>query len=148
MVEKEVSILEERKSRFRIRNGEIEIEYEGPVKEANIRYESAFEWLTSQQTKKLTKKKGKSPEKKAKGKRGGARRALYTPKITEFVEEDFFANRKSLDEVIKALVPKNVPTRGRKARNAILTNLKRRIAKRGSRLKGASEEGVWYFWVD
>lgn len=142
-------ILTEAKSRFRIRNGETEIEYEGPLPEVNKRYEDALGWLTSRTTKRSRKEeKKKEDEEEKKDRRGGSRRPIYTSKIDELVEEGFFAERKSLDEFMEGLVPKNVPTRGHKARNAILGNLRRRIARRGSRLKGAPEENVWYFWVD
>lgn len=143
------------RSRFRIKNGEIEIEYEGPVKEAKERYENAFKWLTSRPGKprikegETGKKTGTAEEAKKKDKRGGKRRTLYSPKITELIEEGFFKEgRKSLDEVLEGLVPKNVPTKGRNARSSILNNLKRRIAGKGSTLRGAPEENVWYFWVD
>jgi len=39
--------MSELKSRFRIRKGEIEIEYEGPAKDVNERYKEAFNWLKS-----------------------------------------------------------------------------------------------------
>lgn len=142
--------MSEVKSRFRIRNGEIEIEYEGPLKDVNEHYEGAFEWLTTRQTKRrIQRKKGEEAEEgKKKEKRGGTRKPIYTPKIDELVEENFFQKRKSLDEVIEGLVPKNVPTRGSKARIAVLGNLRRRIARKESKLKGAKEEDTWYFWVD
>jgi len=137
------------KSRFRIRNGEIEIEYEGPLREVNLRYESAFEWLTSTRAKKIGKREEKKAEEKGKKeKRGGARRPIYGSKIEELIAEGFFEKRKSLDDVTKGLVPKNVPTRGFGARNAIIGNLRRKIAKKDAKLKGAKEEGTWYFWVD
>jgi len=144
--------LTEVKSRFKIRSGEIEIEYEGPLKEVNERYESALKWLTSQ-PRKESRKRGKKEKKKEeeeekKDKRGGPRKPIYTPKIGELVEEGFFAKRKSLDDVIEGLIPKNVPTRGSRARRGILTNLRRRIARRDAKLKGAKEEDIWYFWVD
>jgi hypothetical protein len=125
--------------------------HEGPVNETNKRYENAVKWLTTQPTSRKKKEKQKTSEEKKpqkKDNRGGPRRTLYTPKISELVEEGFFKRRKSLDEVIEGLLPKNVPTRGHNARNAIVTNLRRRISKKGGELKGAKEEDVWYFWTD
>jgi hypothetical protein len=37
--------LSETKNRFRVRNGEIEIEYESALKEVNKRYDDALKWL-------------------------------------------------------------------------------------------------------
>ena len=87
-------------------------------------------------------------EERKKDKRGGLRKPIYGSKIDELVEEDFFKERKSLDNIIAGLVPKNVPTRGLRARTAILGNLRRRIARKDAKLKGAKEEDTWYFWVD
>jgi len=110
----------------------------------------ALEWLASRPAKASRKyEKRKEDEGKKKGKRGGSRRPIYTPRIDELIEEGFFAGgRKSLDEVLEGLRPKNVPTKGAKARHALLENLKRRVAKRDSELHGAPEEKLWYFWVD
>ena len=141
--------LSEMKNRFRVRNGEMEIEYEGSLNEVNKRYDKALEWLTSEQIT-STKQKGKDQNASVakKDKRGGARKPIYGEKIDELVDEGFFSKRKSLDEVIKGLVPKNVPTRDAKARNAILSNLRRKIANKNAKLKGTTEQDVWYFWVD
>jgi len=139
--------LSEAKNRFRVRNGEIEIEYEGPLKEVNERYEHVLEWLIPKQVKTKGKTKGKKLTKEEE-KRGGFHKTIYTPKIDELIKEGFFKTRKSLDDVVKGLVPKNVPTRGMDARTAILNNLKRKIASKKATLKGGKEEDEWYFWVD
>jgi len=136
------------KHRFRIKNEEIEIEYEGSLKEVNERYKSAFEWLTSRQAGKKQKKKELKEGKEKKDKRGGIRKTIYGDKITELVDEGFFKKRKSFEEVIKGLDEKDVPTKDAKARNAILTNLRRRIKSKSAKLKGTTEEDIWYFWTD
>jgi heat shock protein HspQ len=51
--------MSEVKSRFKIKNGEIEIEYEGLVKDVNERYKEAFDWLKSIPRKEREKKKEK-----------------------------------------------------------------------------------------
>ena len=140
--------LAEVKNRFRVRSGETEIEYEGPLKEVNAHYEKALEWLASQPAKATVLKKKESVEVEKEDKRGGLRKPIYGPKIDELESEGFFKKRKSLDEVAKGLVMKNVPTKGRKARNAILGSLRRRIAQKNAKLKGATEEDQWYFWTD
>lgn len=143
----------ESKKHFRIRNGEIEIEYEGPLAEVNKRFDKAYDWATSQKIvtsgekeKEKTTDQGKVAGQK--DKRGGYHKPMYGEKIDELIEEGFFKKRKSLDEVVVGLVSKNVPTRGQNARNAILISLRRRIASKNAVLKGAKEEDVWYFWVD
>jgi hypothetical protein len=143
--------LSEVKKRFRVRNGEIEIEYEGPLAEVNKRFDKAYDWVTSQKIVTSKEKEETTDQGKVAGqkdKRGGYHKPMYGEKIDELIEEGFFKKRKSLDEVVVGLVPKNVPTRGQNARNAILNNLRRKIASKNAVLKGAKEEDVWYFWVD
>jgi hypothetical protein len=143
--------LAESKNHFKIRNGDIEIEYEGPLPEVNKRFDQAYLWATSPKTKPLKNKDKEIDEgqgEKKKDNRGGPRKTIYTGKIEELIEEGFFAKRKSLDEVMKALFLKNVPTKGAKAKNAILASLRRRIANKDSKLKGSQEEDIWYFWID
>jgi len=138
--------LSEVKNRFRIKNGEIEIEYEGPLKEVNERYGDALKWLTSQPTKTTPTKKEETEKEKKEDKRGGARKAIYPPEIEKLKKVNFFKPKKSLDEVIKKFESLSVPTRGK--RNAILTALKADTRKKGSNLKGTKEDDTWYFMQD
>ena len=137
--------MSEGKSRFRIKNGEIEIEYEGPLKEVNERYKSAFEWLTSQERRKRGRVE-KGEEKKKEERRGGLRKPIYPEKIRGLIENGFFTPKKSLDDVIKALESKGMPTRGK--RTSIRNALVRGIRKKDTKLKGTKENSNWYFWVD
>lgn len=141
-------VLSEVKSRFRIRNGEIEIEYEGPLKDVNEHYEDAFEWLTTRQTKRREKQKEKVEEEegKKKGKRGGARKPIYPPEIQRLKDDNFFETKKSLDEVVKAFESRGVPTRGKRV--AIRNALVRDTRKKDSSLKATKEDDTWVFWVD
>jgi hypothetical protein len=138
--------LSEVKNRFRVRNDEIEIEYEGPLDEVNKRYDKALEWLESQQGKTTIPKKKKSGEGEKEDKRGGARKAIYPPEIEKLKEANFFKPKKSLNEVIAKFESMVVPTRGK--RNAILTALKADTRKKESKLKGTKEGKIWYFWTD
>lgn len=138
--------LSEIKNRFRVRNGEMEIEYEGPLDEVNKRYDKALEWLTSQPAKEASPKKEVSSGKEKEDKRGGARKAIYPPEIEKLKEANFFKPKKSLDEVIKKFESMIVPTKGK--RNAILTALKADTRKKGSTLKGTKEDDTWYFMQD
>jgi hypothetical protein len=138
--------LSEERKRFRIRNGEIEIEYEGPLKEVNKRYGEALSWLASQPTKETSLKKKESDEAKKWDRRGGLRKAIYPPEIEKLKKANFFKPKKSLDEVIAKFEEMVVPTRGK--RNAILTALKADTRKKGSNLKGTKEDNSWYFMQD
>ena len=138
--------MSEVKNRFRVRNGEMEIEYEGPLNEVNKRYDKALEWLTSQPTKETSPRKRESGGIDKGDKRGGARKAIYPPEIEKLKKADFFKPKKSLDEVIEKFESMIVPTRGK--RNAILTALKADTRKKGSTLKGTKEDDTWYFMQD
>jgi hypothetical protein len=138
--------LSEERKRFRIRNGEIEIEYEGPLDEVNKRYDEAKAWLASQLSTATRLKKKESVLEEKEDKRGGARKAIYPPEIEKLKEANFFKPKKSLNEVIEKFESMGVPTRGK--RNAILIALKTDIRKKGSTLKGTKEENMWYFMQD
>jgi predicted metal-dependent hydrolase len=138
--------LSEVKNRFRIKNGEKEIEYEGPLNEVNKRYEKGLEWLASQPAKITTPNKKKSGKGEKTDKRGGARKAIYPPEIEKLKKANFFKPKKSLGEVIEKFESMVVPTRGK--RNAILTALKADTRKKGSTLKGTKEDDTWYFMQD
>lgn len=134
------------KSRFRIKNGEIEIEYEGPLKDVNERYEGVLDWVISRRKKPPSiigeaEKEGKKVEK-----RGGPRKAIYPPEIQRLKEENFFGTKKTLDDIIKELESRGVPTRNKRA--AIRNALIRDIRKKDSKLKATKEDNTWVFWVD
>ena len=133
--------LAEVKGRFRIKNGEIEIEYEGPIKEVNQRFEKVLGLVVSRKEKKL---EAETEEKKSK--RGGRRKPIYAPKIRDLIDEGFFKPKKSLDEVIKKLESLGVPTRGKRVsvRNALI----REAGKKDSALKATKEDDTWYFMQD
>jgi len=138
--------MSERKSRFRIKNEEIEIEYEGSSQDVNERFSEVFEWLRSVPRRRVSekrieeKKEGKKDEK-----RGGARKSLYSPKIDELIKENFFKlpNKKKVSDVLKALMETGLPTAGKDT--VIINALKRRL---GKILKGTKEGKEWVFWTE
>jgi len=139
--------MSEAKSRFRIRKGEIEVEYEGLVKDVNERYKEALEWLKSipktvEEKKIRHEKEGKVEEKE---KRGGARKSLYSPKIDELISEGFFKlpDKKRRGDVVKALQEKGLPVTGKE--KVILNALKRRL---DTTLKGTKIGDEWVFWTE
>lgn len=141
----------ESKNHFRIRNGEIEIEYEGPLAEVNKRFDKAYDWATSQKIvtlKKKEKEKTTDDDQVAgkKDKRGGARKEIYPPWIQKMKGEDFFKQKKSLDDVIKRVADLGVPTKGKRTaiRNALLSDTR----KKDSKLHATKEGENWFFWED
>jgi hypothetical protein len=133
------------RSRFKIKKGETEIEYEGPSAEVRDRYKEAFEWVKSARPKISEEKKPDQKTAQQEVKKGGARRALFSPKIDELISEEFFKlpNKRKVPDVLKALMEKGLPTTGKD--KAVLIALKRRL---GKTLKGTKEQGEWVFWTD
>ena len=134
------------KNRFKVKSGETEIEYEGPIKEVNARYEKALEWLASRHAGRTTIEKKQIDDKVKEDKRGGLRKAIYPPLIEKLKKENFFKPKKSLDQVIKKLEDWGAPTRGKRTtvRNALIYD----THKEGSNLKSTKEEKTWFFWED
>ncbi len=133
------------RSRFKIKKGETEIEYEGPSADVKERYKEAFEWVKTTHPK---VSEGKKPDNKTiqhETKKGGARKALFAPKIDELIDRGFFKlpNKRKVPDVLNALMEKGLPISGKE--QAALIALKRRL---GKTIKGTKEEGEWVFWTD
>jgi hypothetical protein len=139
------SNLSEVKNRFKIKSGEIEIEYEGPLKEVNERYNRVLEWVMSYK-KKMPSEEEAETEKDKKSKRGGVRKAIYPPWIEKLKKDNFFKQKKSLDDVIKKFESLGAPTRGKRTaiRNALINDTR----KADSSLKATKEDDTWYFMQD
>lgn len=139
--------MSEIKSHFRIKNGEIEIEYDGPVEEVSQRYKEAFEWLKSSPsmgTPKSRVEKGKEEtEEKRKGTRGPE---IWSPAIDNLIKENFFKlpNRRTRKEVMKALEDKALPVQGKE--DVITQTLTRKVRK--DDLKGTKGLDGWTFWTE
>jgi len=134
--------MSEVKSRFKIKNGEIEIEYEGLVKDVNERYKEALDWLKSIPRKKGEREKEEGEEKK-KGRRGPE---IWSPAIDGLIQEGFFKlpNKRDNKAVMKALEDKALPVKGRA--KVILQTLIRKV-RRGD-LKGTHGPEGWSFWTE
>jgi hypothetical protein len=134
--------MSEMKSRFRIKNGEIEIEYEGPLKDANEQYKEALDLIKSIPLQKLAEKKEKKEEKK-KGKRGTE---IWSPAIDTLIQEGFFKlpNKRNKQAVVKKLEGKALPVKGKAS--IILITLTRKV-RRGE-LKGTKGPEGWTFWTE
>lgn len=133
------------RSRFRIKKGDIEIEYEGKSSEVTTRYKEAFDWIktvTISPPKPEAKKKEpeKKKEKKKEEKRGGVRTAVVSPAINELIKEGFLDDFKREHQVLEELRRKTVPVSGiRPVRSA----LSRRVPKTLDRIK--DKEGKWVY---
>ena len=137
--------MSEEKSRFRIKKGEIEIEYEGPSKEVNERYREAFEWLKSLRPENREEKHSDEEQTGLEEKRGGARKELFSPKIDALIKGNYFKlpNKRKVSDVMKTLKEQGLPTSSKD--KAVLISLKRRL---GKTLKGTKEEKEWVFWTE
>ena len=144
----------ERTSRFKIKNEQIEIEYEGSSEDVNERFSEVFEWIRSVPREEIKKKKMKKKieetkeEEKKEEKRGGPRKAFISPKINELIEEGYFKlpNKRKVEDVKKTLIEKKgLPVTGKGV--AVLEALKRRL---GKTIVGTREEktGEWVFWTE
>jgi len=134
--------MSEVKSRFKIKKGEIEIEYEGLVEDVNERYTEALDWFKSMPVKEGEEKKEEEEEKK-KGTRGPE---IWSPAIDGLIQEGFFKlpNKRDRKAVVKALEDKALPVKGKE--NTILITLTRKV-RRGD-LKGTKSLEGWAFWTE
>jgi len=133
--------MSEVKSRFKIKKGEIEIEYEGLVDDVNERYTEALDWFKSMPVKEGEEKK--EEEEKKKGTRGPE---IWSPAIDGLIQEGFFKlpNKRDRKAVVKALEDKALPVKGKE--NIILITLTRKV-RRGD-LKGTKSLEGWAFWTE
>ena len=142
-----MNTMAEERSHFRIRNGEIEIEYDGPLQDVNERYAEAFEWLkgsTSPIIGSLTKgEKAKQETDTKKGTRGPE---IWSPAIDTLIKDGFFKlpNKRQRKDVVKALENKALPVQGKG--DAIKTALTRKVRK--GDLKGTKGPDGWTFWTE
>ena len=96
--------MSEEKSRFRIKKGDIEIEYEGKSSEVNARYKEAFEWMKA-----VTISPPKPPPKKEdigkkdKKKKPAVRTKGVTAEIDKLIEEGWMDDYKRNTEILKEL---------------------------------------------
>jgi len=134
--------MSEEKYRFRVKRGDIEIEYEGKSPEVNARFKEAFDWVKTVTVSppKPEPKKEKELEEKKEKKRGGARTAVISPAIDELIEEGFLDDFKRADHVLDELTRKTVPVSGIEP---VILALNRRVPKVLDRVK--DKEGKWVY---
>lgn len=134
----------EEKSHFRIKNGETEIEYYGPLSDTNQRYEEAFEWLKGIPAPETPTKNAKTRvETVRKSTRGPE---IWSSAIDELIKQGYFKrpNQRKTKDVLKALADKAFPVEDKG--DTITTTLRRKIRK--GDLKGTKGPDGWTFWTD
>ena len=138
----------EAKSRFRIKNGATEVEYEGPVEDVKERYKEAFGWLKSAQHEGIEKKTDeKTEEKIEKEKKKGTRAPeIWVPAIDGLIKDEFFKlpNKRRKNDVVKALADKALPVEGK---NGVIAITLIRTVRKGA-LKGTKGPDGWTFWTE
>ena len=144
--------MSEERSHFRIKKGEIEIEFAGESSEVAERYNEALEWIrtvseTPQRKKPETKKiepieeeqkMTEEPEKSAE-KRGGRRSSVVSKEIDKMIEGDWFDEFRVPAEVKKELERLRIPASGSAVRNALY----RRVGKTLDRIKDPEKGWIY-----
>jgi len=136
--------MSENRSRFRIKKGDLEVEYEGNSAEVGERYREVFEWIKTTKIappeRKLPREKRKEKEGEKEEKRGGRRTAVISPSIDKLIEEGFFDDFKNSTQVLEELRRKTVPVSNVMP---VTMALNRRIPKKLDRIK--DEQGRWVY---
>jgi len=141
-----MSTMSEYRYRFKIKKGDIEIEYEGNSSEVNSRYKEAFDWIKTVTISppKPEPKKEEEPEKKKEEKkeekRGGARTAVISPAIDELIKEGFLDDFKRDYQVLEELRRKTIPVSGIVP---VQSALNRRVPKILDRIKDKEDKWVY-----
>ena len=136
-------------SRFKIKSGDTEIEFEGPAEEVSSKFKEAFDWLktipikpSTAQDQKGEKSESAGQEKKQgkSGSRGGPRSSVIGAGIDELIESGFFSDFVPINKVFEELKRKKVPVASTIVVN---TAVGRRVPKVLDRIK--NEQGIWVY---
>jgi len=134
--------MSEDKSHFKIKKGDIEIEYSGETEDVNSRYKEALNWIKTTTTSALPSPKQpistKHKEPIAKTGRGGHRSPIVSKAVDQLIAEGFLDSAKTPSEVYSELERKVVPG----ITNLNVSEALKRRARKGvlGRIKGAGEE--------
>ena len=137
--------MSESRSRFRMKKGDIEIEYEGASNEVSSKFSDIFEWLKTAPVAPLPPKAGegakpKPEEEQRQERRGGARSAVISPAIDELLKDGFLDVFKNANQVFEELKRKTVPVSDV---TAVIGALNRRVPKTLDRIK--DDQGKWVY---
>lgn len=134
--------MSEDKCRFRIKKGDIEIEYEGKSSEVNAQYKEAFEWIKSVTTSppKPSPKKGEPENMKGKGEKPVVRTKGVATEVGKLIEEGWVDDYKRNTEVLKELERRAITG---VYIQAVDSALRKRVGKTLERKK--DEQGNWVY---
>jgi hypothetical protein len=131
--------MSEERSHFKIKKGDIEIEYSGMPTDVDSKYKEAFNWVKSA-TVTTPPPKGPPGKQKEPGKpgRGGRRSPIISNAIDQMVSDGELDKAKNTSQILDYLTTKAVP--GVTFHN--VDEALRRKARKGilDRIKGAGEE--------
>ena len=135
--------MSEGRYRFRIKKGEVEIEYEGDSKEVDTKYNEAFIWIKStSEISSIVKSTKEAPKEKKEGSvRGGRRSRVISPAIDTLIEEQWLNEFKKEEEVVAELTRRGIP--GANEKN-VGEALKRRV-QAGKLDRIRDKDGKWTY---
>jgi hypothetical protein len=134
--------MSESRSSFRMKKGDIEIEYEGASNEVSSKFSDIFEWLKTVHLTPLPPEAvPQEPEEdERQEKRGGPRSPVIAPAIDGLLKDGFLDAFKNANQVYEELKRKTVPV---SHVHAVLTALNRRVPKTLDRIK--DDQGRWVY---
>ncbi|MCJ7573554.1 hypothetical protein MUO93_04745 [Candidatus Bathyarchaeota archaeon] len=98
--------MSENKSRFKIKKGDIEIEYEGDSGEVTSKFSEIFEWVKTAPMSSVSKEPELTSKPGKEGKivkRGGLRTSVISPAIDTLIKEGFLNEFKNALQVLGEL---------------------------------------------
>jgi hypothetical protein len=136
--------MSQERSHFKIKRGDIEIEYEGASSDVSSKFSEIFEWLKTAPVPTFpTKPEGVTPipaEEERQERRGGARSAVVSPAIDELVKEGFLDAFKNVNQVYDELKRKVIPV---SSVDTVVNALNRRVPETLDRIK--DDQGRWVY---
>jgi hypothetical protein len=134
--------ISENRSHFKIKKGDIEIEYEGKSDEVTSKFSEIFEWIKTAPTTSPPSKEPVIPQEpeKEKPRRGGPRTGVISPAIDGLIKEGFLNDFKNASLVHEELRRKTVPVSGIKP---VSNALNRKVPKILDRIKDEQDRWVY-----
>jgi hypothetical protein len=132
--------MSEERSHFKIKKGDVEIEYSGMPKDVDSKYKEAFNWVKSATvtTSAPPKEPSAGPKQSGKAGRGGRRSPVVSRAIDQVISEGFLDKSKTESEVYSELERRAV-------RGITKLNVSQALERRArsgilDRIKGSGEE--------
>jgi hypothetical protein len=133
--------MSEERSRFKIKKGDVEVEYEGKSSDVDKKYEEAFIWVKSALTTPPVSRGQKAEKDLGKtDRRGGARSNVVSKVVDSLIEEHWIGKSKKIPDVVAELKRRTVP--GVDEIN-VYNALNRRVGKTLDRIKDNDDQWVY-----